>query len=222
MVSGRSGHRFLRQASSACFTRGAVKGSARRRLPVALAIALAIAAAAGPCEPSPTPRNALGRLVEQHHLDLRHLFEAQDRVVVPRARGHARAVEAHRLLERPARRLDDAALDLVDDAVRIDDLPGIDRRHRARARAPAARAIDARLRRRPRSSSRGSCSARSAKPRPRGRRPSRRFQPARCAVASITARARGSFRWRRRNSTGSTPAAAASSSMNDSSANTLA
>ena len=42
------------------------------------------------------------------------------------------------------------------------------------------------------------------------------------AVASITARARGSFMWRSRNSTGSAPAAAASSSMNDSSANTLA
>jgi len=47
------------------------------------------------------------------------------------------------------------------------------------------------------------------------------FQPAFAAVASMTARARGSFMWRRRNSTGSTPAASAASSMNDSSANTL-
>jgi len=46
-------------------------------------------------------------------------------------------------------------------------------------------------------------------------------QPARCAAASITALARWSFRCRRRNSTGSAPAAIASSSMNDSSANTL-
>ena len=34
--------------ASACFTRSGVKGSARRRLPVAFAMALAIAAAAGP------------------------------------------------------------------------------------------------------------------------------------------------------------------------------
>src|SRR5205814_563325 len=54
----------------------------------------------------------------------------------------ARAVVAHRFHQRPARRLDDAALDLVDDAVRVDDLPGIDRRDRARDAHLAARAID--------------------------------------------------------------------------------
>ena len=50
----------------------------------------------------------------------------------------------------------------------------------------------------------------------------RPFHPAARAAASITARPRASERWRNRNSTGSTPAAAASSSMNDSIANTLA
>src|SRR5262245_416231 len=61
----------------------------------------------------------LGGPVEQDHVDLRYLVEAQDRIVGPRPRGHARPVEAHGLLERPARRLDDPALDLVRDAVRV-------------------------------------------------------------------------------------------------------
>ena len=46
-------------------------------------------------------------------------------------------------------------------------------------------------------------------------------QPAIAAACSITRRARGSPRWASRNATGSAPAAAASSSMNDSIANTL-
>src|SRR5207302_7980826 len=56
----------------------------------------------------------------------------QDRILRPRARGDARAIEADRLLEGPARGLDDAALDLVHDLVRVDDLSGVDRRDDAR------------------------------------------------------------------------------------------
>ena len=48
------------------------------------------------------------------------------------------------------------------------------------------------------------------------------LHPARLAAASITARARGSFMWRSRNARGSSPRSAASSSMKDSIANTLA
>ena len=52
---GLTNHRSF--YAMACFTRSAVNGSARSRLPVAFAIPLAMAAAVGPCEPSPTPRN---------------------------------------------------------------------------------------------------------------------------------------------------------------------
>src|SRR5439155_2348445 len=88
-------------------------------------------------------QEALARPVEQHDVDLRHLVEAHDRIVGPRARRHARAIEAHRLLERPARGLDDAALDLVDDAVGIHDLAGVHRGHDARDPHATAAAIDA-------------------------------------------------------------------------------
>src|SRR5882672_11684421 len=80
--------------------------------------------------------------IEQHHLDLRHVPEMDDRIVRPRLRCDARAVVSHRFHQRPARGLDDAALDLVHDAIRVDDLPGIDRRHGAHDAHLAARAID--------------------------------------------------------------------------------
>src|SRR5262249_14265421 len=76
------------------------------------------------------------------HLDFRHLLEVHDRVIGPGPRRHTRAVKAHRFLERPARRLDDPALDLVDDAVRVDDLPDVDRGERARYAHVAARTVD--------------------------------------------------------------------------------
>src|SRR6266446_1018921 len=68
---------------------------------------------------------AIGAGVDQLDRDLRHLAEAQYRVVLPVARADAGAVEAHPFLQCPARRVDDAAFELVDRAVRIDHEPGI-------------------------------------------------------------------------------------------------
>src|ERR687897_1828214 len=59
-------------------------------------------------------------------LDRRHFGEGQDRVALPGIAGHALAVEADRFLERPARRLDRPALDLIDDAVGVDGLADVD------------------------------------------------------------------------------------------------
>src|SRR5262249_563372 len=74
--------------------------------------------------------------VQEHHVHLGHLVEADDGIVGPRARGDTRAIEADGLLECPARGLDDAALDLIDDAVGVDDLAPV---HRAARTRPAAR-----------------------------------------------------------------------------------
>src|SRR5690606_28306934 len=51
--------------------------------------------------------------------------ESDDRIARPILRQHRRIVEADFLLQRPAQRLDDAAGDLIDDAVRIDDVAAI-------------------------------------------------------------------------------------------------
>src|SRR5439155_1670775 len=75
-------------------------------------------------------------------VDRPRLVGADDRLVAARPRRHARAMEAHRLLGRPARGLDDAALDLVDDAVGIHDLAGIRRGHGPRDPHAATAAID--------------------------------------------------------------------------------
>jgi hypothetical protein len=61
----------------------------------------------------------------------------------------------------------------------------------------------------------------NAMPCPVASPPAQDDQPARRAAASMTARPRGSDNWASRYATGSRPAAAASSSMNDSAANTL-
>src|SRR4051794_41699004 len=61
-------------------------------------------------------------------IDLRNLGEAQDRVALPVVGGDPPVGEANALLEGPARRLDDAALDLVRRAIRIDHQAGIDGR----------------------------------------------------------------------------------------------
>src|SRR5262245_58918351 len=55
----------------------------------------------------------LVRRVDEADLDLRHLGEFQDRIIVPGGRGDAAVVEPHLLLQGPTRRLDDAALDLI-------------------------------------------------------------------------------------------------------------
>src|ERR1700751_4308272 len=56
-----------------------------------------------------------------------HFAEAQDRIFAPGVAGDAFAIEAHALLQHPARGLDRAALDLVDHAIRIDGVADIDR-----------------------------------------------------------------------------------------------
>ena len=87
-------------------------------------------------------RATLVRPVDQLHRDLRHVRHGQDRIARPVARLDAVLVEPHLLVQRPARRLDDAAFDLVLQPVRIDDQPGIGRGPDARHRDLAARAID--------------------------------------------------------------------------------
>src|SRR6186713_2114386 len=63
------------------------------------------------------------------HLDLYfgHFAETQDRIFRPARTGDALPVEADALLQHPARRLNGASLDLVDDAVGIDRFADIDR-----------------------------------------------------------------------------------------------
>src|SRR4029079_15839267 len=64
--------------------------------------------------------------VDQLDVDLRHFAELEHWVGLPVERGDA-VVKTDLLLEHPARRLDDAALVLINDAVRIDHEPGIGR-----------------------------------------------------------------------------------------------
>src|SRR5262249_19735723 len=63
--------------------------------------------------------------------DRGHLGKAQDRVALPAVAGNAGAIEAHRLEQGPARRLDGATLDLIGDPVRVDHLADVDRGHQA-------------------------------------------------------------------------------------------
>src|SRR6476660_639701 len=66
--------------------------------------------------------------VDEADVDLRNLGEAQDRVALPAVGRDPPAGEANTFLEGPARRLDDAALDLVGRAIRVDHQAGIDGR----------------------------------------------------------------------------------------------
>src|SRR3954454_251191 len=66
------------------------------------------------------------RSLDHLNLDLRNLTEAQDRIFRPAGAGDALPVEADAFLQYPARGLDGAAFDLVDDAVGIDGLTDID------------------------------------------------------------------------------------------------
>ena len=107
--------------------RSRVSGRSRKRWPVALAIALASAAAAGPCAASPLPQKRCAGPVE--NMDIQALgdgSEPQDWVGRPIDAGDAGVVEGHALVERPADRLDDAAFDLIDQPVGIDDLAAVD------------------------------------------------------------------------------------------------
>src|SRR5437762_9325909 len=66
------------------------------------------------------------RPLDDLNLDIGHFAEAQDRIFRPARAGDALAVEADALLQHPARSLNGAALDLVDDAVGIDRFADID------------------------------------------------------------------------------------------------
>src|SRR5215218_7645958 len=59
--------------------------------------------------------------------DLRHFAEAEHRVAVPVARAHAVATKPDLFLQCKTHRLDDAAFELVLQAIRIDDETGIGR-----------------------------------------------------------------------------------------------
>src|SRR5215211_2273077 len=71
------------------------------------------------------PERRLIRRRDETQLDLRHLGEAQDRIVLPGGGRDLPVGETHLLLQGPARRLNDAALHLVRGAVRIDDEAGV-------------------------------------------------------------------------------------------------
>ena len=131
---------------SAAFTRSGVSGNSRMRLPVALANAFTIAATAGPCAPSPAPSDfSVGRSMSSTSTcgDFLH---GQDRIALPITRGDPVAVEANLLVQSPARRLDDTALNLIGEPVRVNDLTRIGDRKGARDLDHAARRIDLDLR----------------------------------------------------------------------------
>src|SRR5262249_47412898 len=115
--------------------RSGVSGRSRSRAPVASAMALAMAAAAGPCAASPVPTNGsppLAGAVDDVDVDpLGDAGEAHDRVARPVAAGDAGSVEAYGLVQRPARRLNDPAFDLVADAIRVHGFAAVGRRHGA-------------------------------------------------------------------------------------------
>ena len=111
-------------ASSVAMMRSRVSGKSRMRLPSARATALPIAPPGRSDDLAEAQRRLVGRL-DQPDVDLRHLGEAQDRVVLPGARRDLAVLEAHALLEHEARPLDDAALELVSGAVRRDHQAGI-------------------------------------------------------------------------------------------------
>ena len=107
-------------------TRSRVSGRSRRRAPSAWATALPIAATVGPPRRlADAERRLVGHRVDQLDRHLGHLAEAQHRVALPVARADPGGVEPHAFLQGPAGRLDDAALELVDRAVRVDDEAGI-------------------------------------------------------------------------------------------------
>ena len=60
-----------------------------------------------------------------------HRIETQDRIGLPVDAGDPGIVEGNAFIQGPAHRLHDRAFDLVDQPVRIDHLPAVDRRHRA-------------------------------------------------------------------------------------------
>src|SRR5436190_13555213 len=104
----------------------------RNLTPVASAMALAIAAAVGPCDASPVPRKGIpGRSMTWTSTSSGTAEKAQDRIATPISARDPRAVKCDALVQRPACRLQDTALDLVLDAVGVDRFAAVDRRDRA-------------------------------------------------------------------------------------------
>ena len=99
------------------------------RAPVAWCRALAMAAAVGPVVASPAPRVGAGRS-SSRVVQLGRLAEAQDRVAVPVGGPAAAGTALGRLdllLQRPAGRLHEPALQLVHQPVGVDHLAGVGR-----------------------------------------------------------------------------------------------
>ena len=117
----------MQSNSMAAIRLSRVIGRSRTRTPRQSNTALAIAAVTGPWAASPAPTGSSSSPLDHFDIHLGHLAETKDRIVRPIRAGDALPVEANPLLQHPARGLDGAALDLVDDAIRIDRLADIDR-----------------------------------------------------------------------------------------------
>src|SRR5438067_6004585 len=89
-----------------------------------------------------TEERLAGAVDDMHLYAVRHATKAKDRIGTPVLAGDASVIESVRLVQGPARRLHNAALDLVADAVRIHRLPAIDRRHRAYDPNPPGISVD--------------------------------------------------------------------------------
>src|SRR5262249_11469266 len=87
----------------------------------------------------------LAGAVEQDGVERGDVAEAEDRVALPVGGGDAEAVERDLLAQRPARGLDEAALELVDDAVGIDDLAGVGGDRAAHETDGGGRVVDGEL-----------------------------------------------------------------------------
>ena len=132
----------LAESASAARTRSGVNGTVRRRTPVASKMALPTAAATGQIAGSPAPEGVFLRAVDQRGLDGRDLGEGQDAVARPVETRHLVVVPGDLLLQRAADPLDDVALDLVGEPVRIDDQPAVVADHHSRDPHVAVARID--------------------------------------------------------------------------------
>ena len=71
------------------------------------------------------------RTIDQLDLDLGNFAELQNGIVLPSSGGNASPIKPHLLLQNPAGRLNNPALNLVQNTVRIDHASAINRRHHA-------------------------------------------------------------------------------------------
>src|SRR4030095_3672689 len=82
----------------------------------------------GPLRCFASAKTGLAGTVDHGHLDLRCLGEREDGIVLPTAGQDALRLVLHLLLQRPASRLYDAALGLIDETVGIDRPTCLERR----------------------------------------------------------------------------------------------